>query len=181
MATQGKKDFRLSTYSKGSMVTMEYKDKMGNVAGARTYDLGEITDAFSSEFMQQLPETAQRMIQYGLIKVLQDRTSDLVPEVKDQGPEVRLQGFDAVWATLKTEGWNAKRGSSKSAGYRKTDLYEAIARLKGITAAEAAKAYRGMSEADQTALRNAEKVQGEISKIMEEKAQGSGVDLSDLV
>lgn len=175
MATAGKKDFRLVTDEdlESMTLTVRYLNKEGGEAARRVYDPKELDKGLAAK-----AETGKRLVLYGLAKVLQDRTSDLVPEVKTQGPEVRLQGMDAVFSTLLTEGWNARRGGGGTASVKKATLYEAIARVKGITSAQAAEAYRALDDEAKKRIEANESVQAEIAKIQQE-SEGN-VSLDDL-
>lgn len=181
MATEGKKDFRLTMREdfEAGTISAVYLNREGQEVGRRAYAVGDIAPTLVNSW-QSLGDTEMRLVFYGIAKVLQDRTSDLVKLVKENGPEVRLEGMDAVWATLQTEGWNARRGEGGgSATLKKSTLYEAIARVKGCSVAEAGAAYRKLSEEQAETVRNSEAVRKALEDIRAE-AQGPA-DLTDLL
>ena len=177
MATAGKKAYRLTTIEDTGALTLtiKYLDFSGATKDEwqRTYKVSDLDEGLVAQ-----TDSGARLALYGLAKVLQDRTSDLVKLVGEQGPEVRLEGMDAVWNTLKTEGWNAKRKGGGTASLKKTTLYEAIARVKGVSTSQAQKAYLALDEEQQAKVRESEKVQAALNEIAAE-AQGPA-DLGDL-
>lgn len=122
-----------------------------------------------------LPESiSDKLLKYGLSKVLQDRTSGIGKEDKVE----KLNAMHEVFATLVDGKWESER---KSGPKTVAAEVEALARLKGVSVAAIQNALKGFGKESRAVMYAKPDVAEMIKVIKAERALAQIVDLSDLI
>lgn len=111
------------------------------------------------------PEVQLHLALHGLSQKLGDSYSSAKGIVADA-----KVSFDQCLAQLKAGDWRASRGEGDSKP-RTTELAAAVARIKGIEIAEAAKLLEAMDDDQRKTLRSNDRVKAVITVLRAEKAQ----------
>jgi hypothetical protein len=152
-----------------------FSDPEKEIISETTFDAAECPDTLADG------ETSKTLAGYGLLKLLQDRTS----QEKDPQAKVALMGD--YFNDFFTQGLWKKPAERKPAAPRTSrrtisaSLAEAIARLKGITALEAESALKALSKDDFTAISQNPRVVELVKEIEKELESSTDNDLTDLI
>lgn len=135
---------------------------------------GEMQEVERKDFDLSTIEQAglrQHVALYGLSKVMQDRSSGT-----PTGPE-KLEAMGEVFQSLAQGQWKRERSGGGGGGGVAPEV-EAIAEVKGVSIAQASKAWKQQSDEQKEAIRS--NLADKIQEVKERRKESGEVDLSDI-
>lgn len=150
------------------------------VFGKGTGDEWYAIDRVSFEVDELPSEMYRQMALYGARKALMDRTSDQSdPMQKADDPRVKIDAMIDLWDRLFMQGqW--KEPSKASGGGGPPLVVEAIAEYKGVSVAQAQKAWKAQDDDQKAKIQENEEIKAIMERKQAERQQSEPVDLDDL-
>lgn len=112
------------------------------------------------------------VLAYGLLKLLQDRTSEAVD------PEAKLEGMRQYYEIFKSGAWREYKESTGAGAKVDTFFVAAIAEIKGVSLPTAQAALQKLDKDARAQLRALEPVKAAIARM---RAESDSVSLDDLL
>ena len=163
----------------GSQVTITLHDgekrsefEDDDIKSQCSYNVGELPQEFVAG------EDHKTLAGYGLLKLLQDRTS------QDKGHQEKFDAMESEFERLASGQWRKtveRAASTGAGGRRKVDviLAQAVAELKGISVTQASAALKGLEKAQYEALSGSEVVKSKMAELRDAAGEEE-CDLADL-
>lgn len=182
--TADNKEVRLDYKLNGTVVTITAHTGESNstyvesdVIKSATFDAAD----FPASFTTGSEDVTKTFAGYGLLKVAQDRTSQVkgaAGKIEAMITELNRMKTDGTWSALKEREASAPRSPKVDAF-----LAAAIAELKGITTAAASAALAALSKEQRVSLASNPAVSGIVDRLKAEAkdASASVADLGDLL
>lgn len=182
--TADNKEVRLDYKLNGTVVTITAHTGESNstytaddVINSATFDAND----FPSSFSTGSEDVTKTFAGYGLLKVAQDRTSQVkgaAGKIEAMIAELNRMKTDGTWSALKEREASAPRAPKVDAF-----LAAAIAELKGITTAAASAALAALSKEQRVSLASNPAVTAIVDRLKAEAkdASASVADLGDLL